>query len=231
MIEKLGNTWITDGVIDFEYKQYILLAYLKKIRQEFSEDKLYPHLKDVMDQYYNLAEYRRKKDHLSNLFPKNLKGLDFPNQSLMYEDKMKDDPILSEIDDIVDYSLTELGEVMDIGRDLYDTIHDDMIIESIGLISKDSESGILMIESDDIITYSYKTSEIVMPDEIYHTLICKKIKSYELGSLPYNGIKNDLLEILGLDEATAYLVRSERYYPLEESLLPITKRSILTLGD
>ncbi|PIQ20585.1 MAG: hypothetical protein COW65_14085 [Cytophagales bacterium CG18_big_fil_WC_8_21_14_2_50_42_9] len=46
--------WLTDGLIDFEYKKYQLLAYLKGVQCEFKKKRLYPIFSDVMMHYQNI---------------------------------------------------------------------------------------------------------------------------------------------------------------------------------
>ena len=36
-INKLNKDWLTEGHIDFEYKQYLLLAYFKEVSKAFSD--------------------------------------------------------------------------------------------------------------------------------------------------------------------------------------------------
>ena len=42
MASHLNSTWLTDGLIDLEYKKYVLLAYLKNARDSFDRVELYP---------------------------------------------------------------------------------------------------------------------------------------------------------------------------------------------
>ena len=57
----LSKNWITEGIIDFEYKKYILLAYLQHIKSEFDERKLYPMLSDLFFHYQNLLQFKENK--------------------------------------------------------------------------------------------------------------------------------------------------------------------------
>jgi hypothetical protein len=41
-MESLKDNWLTDGLIDFEYKQYMLLAYFKSVKESFNRVELYP---------------------------------------------------------------------------------------------------------------------------------------------------------------------------------------------
>ena len=46
-MDKLSETWMVDGTIDFEVKKYKLLAYLKKVKGYFDENKIYSQLSDL----------------------------------------------------------------------------------------------------------------------------------------------------------------------------------------
>jgi hypothetical protein len=53
-MKKLEEDWLTKGLIDFEYKKYILLDYLQHIKEQFKERRLYPFLSDLVFHYnYN----------------------------------------------------------------------------------------------------------------------------------------------------------------------------------
>ena len=39
-MKQLRDDWFLEGRIDYEYKKYVLLAYLQYVAQQFSEVKL-----------------------------------------------------------------------------------------------------------------------------------------------------------------------------------------------
>jgi hypothetical protein len=41
-MNQLNRDWLTQGLIDFEYKKYVLLGYLKTVKGSFSRVELYP---------------------------------------------------------------------------------------------------------------------------------------------------------------------------------------------
>jgi hypothetical protein len=69
-MEKLKENWLTEGLVDFEYKRYILLSYLKHVRESFSKTELYPFLSDLVAHYSNLKTLRENKSLMSESFPK-----------------------------------------------------------------------------------------------------------------------------------------------------------------
>ena len=53
-MENLKDNWLTEGLIDFEYKKYQLLGYLQKVKDSFNRVELYPFLSDLVFHYRNL---------------------------------------------------------------------------------------------------------------------------------------------------------------------------------
>jgi hypothetical protein len=71
-MKTLSETWFAEGFIDFELKKYTLLAYLQEINKDFTENKLYPQLADIIFHYNNIIAFRDNKKFLQNHFPKRL---------------------------------------------------------------------------------------------------------------------------------------------------------------
>jgi hypothetical protein len=76
-MKTLPKNWMTEGLIDFEYKKYQLLAYLKETSIQFKDVKIYPALADLIDHHRTLNELHLGKFEISSLFPKNLESIDF----------------------------------------------------------------------------------------------------------------------------------------------------------
>ena len=53
---KLKENWLTEGLIDFEYKKYQLLAYLKRVKDSFNKVELYPFLSDLVFSFSPLLQ-------------------------------------------------------------------------------------------------------------------------------------------------------------------------------
>ena len=53
-MEKLSKDWLTQGLIDFEYKKYVLMAYLQRVKTSFERIELYPFMADLVFHYRNL---------------------------------------------------------------------------------------------------------------------------------------------------------------------------------
>ena len=113
---KLENTWFIDGMIDFEYKKYLLLAYLQSVEKNFTFNKLYPDLAELVNHYKNLDDFLNIKNAASGSFPKELKGIDLDRFVLKYEQMLNNDRVLDEIMKIIDYSLPVFRKYLEGGE-------------------------------------------------------------------------------------------------------------------
>src|SRR5687768_15851567 len=99
-MKQLNPNWLTEGLIDFEYKKYVLLAYLKEVSHHFQEGKLFPALSDIIFHYQNLFSLKENKEIASRAFPKQVSRIDLEQFRLEYERMMNDEDYMEEIQQI-----------------------------------------------------------------------------------------------------------------------------------
>jgi len=58
----IKNDWLTDELIDLEFKKYTVLAYLKTVQEYFRRNQLFPFLSDLVFHYNNLITVRSNKE-------------------------------------------------------------------------------------------------------------------------------------------------------------------------
>ncbi|MFL5728155.1 MAG: hypothetical protein ACJ75J_01605, partial [Cytophagaceae bacterium] len=104
-MKDLNKNWLTEGLMDFEYKKYLLLAYLQYVKENFNERKLYPYLSDLLFHYKNLLSIKDNKKLLRENFPKQISKADFEKLELIYDEIVNDDKVMQEIEDILAFSL------------------------------------------------------------------------------------------------------------------------------
>src|SRR4249919_3269 len=104
-MENLSKNWITEKYVDFEYKRYVLLAYLQFVSKNFDESKLYPHLNELIVHYKNVIELRENKKSLYDSFTERLLGADLKDFKLLYEKILQDDDLMQELETIINFSI------------------------------------------------------------------------------------------------------------------------------
>ncbi|MDG2370865.1 MAG: hypothetical protein P8M12_09490, partial [Flavobacteriales bacterium] len=90
-MDNLTKNWFVEGWIDFEYKKYILLAYLQKIKKSFDQVELYPHLSNIIQHYEDLIRYNEQQINIKSSFQKDLKKIDLNKIKLEFNSNFEDE--------------------------------------------------------------------------------------------------------------------------------------------
>jgi hypothetical protein len=228
----LSETWFAEGYIDFELKKYTLLAYLQEVNKYFNQNKLYPQLADVIFHYNNIIAFRENKKFLQEHFPKQLTAVNMQKLQLIYERMIEDDELMKELEDIIHYSASEIKTTIQTGAEIYEFVEKKLNIEPVGLIPLDVNEGYLLIKDAQVnatVVYQYRLTIFEKHDEKYRGIHTNYIhKWYRTVSNSPENIKHELIKNRKeLPNPAVYNIETELAYPLEETLLPIAKRTFV----
>jgi len=231
-MKRLSDTWLTEGWVDFEYKKYILLAYLDHVRGKFDKKKLYPFLADLISHHKNLISFKQNKAVLNSAFPKELSKETIKGFRLRYKDIINDDGLIKELDEIVDFSLDKIGGHLSKGKEIYDMVESKMDIEEIGLSSLYKDEGFFFLNfalTRDCKAYRYKISVIESPEDKFRIVNTCYLGDFSWSiSYSFENIKSDIRrEYNELATAPFYLIKSEIPVPEKETFLPLAKRLLV----
>src|SRR5579859_4851311 len=87
---QLENDWLTTGLMDFEYKKYILLAYDRDYTKNCNEKKIFPHYDDVIEKLKIANEFLNNITFLENS-KKEVDFVDLVNKRIVYHSLIKDE--------------------------------------------------------------------------------------------------------------------------------------------
>lgn len=231
-MESLNRNWLTEHHIDFEYKKYVLLAYLQHVSEHFTENRLYPYLSDLVEHYRNLKFLKESKQQLFDRFPERILGSDAEHLRLVYQKIIEDDSLMKEIEQIVEFSLPQMESSLKEGKKIYDFIEEHTHIFPVGLSPLNNEAGYLMLSNGDLpetVVFEYYVTFIEHPMERHRGLHLEYVGTY-LRSLTvsYEYIKSDLLRYnRRMPNPAAFAIESEFNLPFQETFLPLAKRSIM----
>jgi hypothetical protein len=231
-MKTLSDTWFADGYIDFELKKYTLLAYLQEIHQNFSENKLYPQLAEMIFHYNNLAAFRENKKYLQEQFPKRLTGIQIEKLQVLYEQLIEDDELMQELEDIINFASRKMKNAISNGTEIYEFVEEKLIIFPVGLIPLDSNEGYFFLSEGNYgntRVYQYRLSFFEKHDEKYRSIRTEYIDSWQKSLCnTYENIKSELIKIKSdLPNPAVYSIETELKFPVEETLLPIAKRTLV----
>lgn len=229
---KLEKDWLTEGLIDSEYKKYILLAYIRDVKANFGDKILYPFMSDLVFHYNNLLSLKDNKKLLYENFPKRISKADFENLKLNYKRIVKDDQLMLEIEEIINFSLPHFKNTLDVGKEIYENIARHVAIEPIGIIPLYTYEGYLFLsepENPDTLVYQYQIKVFKHANENFWGINTEFIENTQVGvGHTFERLKSELIaRNKQLPNPATYLARSEISCPLQETLLPITKRLLM----
>ena len=231
-MKSLSETWFAEGRIDFELKKYTLLAYLQEVNRYFNENKLYPQLADVIFHYHNIVAFRENKKYLQEHFPKKLTGLQMEKLQLLYEQMIGDDELMQELEDIIHFSAGRIRNTISSGTEIYEYVEEKMSIHPVGLIPLDTQEGYFFLSAGDpsrTRVYHYRLSIFEKHDEKYRSIRTAFIdhRSRSISST-YEHLKSELIRYRkDLPNPAVYSIETELEFPVEETLLPVAKRSLV----
>ena len=228
----LSTNWITEKHIDFEYKKYLLLGYLKGVSESFTETKLYPSLSELVTHYRNVIALRDKKKDLFNSFPERLTGTDLSGFNLIYEKLLNDDQLMNEIENIIEFSIPQFEKYITEGKSIYDFIESKINIFPVGIMPLNADEGYLLLKYNpkgDTLVYEYQITIFENPDERYRGISTNFLCSYTSSiQNTFENIKQDLIRYnRKLPNPATYVIESDLNVPLQETLLPMARRTLV----
>ncbi|WP_092725590.1 hypothetical protein [Hydrobacter penzbergensis] len=231
-MKTLSQTWFADGYIDFELKKYTLLAYLQEINGYFNQNKLYPQLADLIFHYNNLVAFRENKKYLQEQFPKKLTGIQIEKLQLLYESLVQDDELMQELEEIINYASSNMKRTITSATQIYEFVESTLTIEPIGIMPMDHTEGYFMLcegACKNTWVYQYRLSIFEKHDEKYRSIKTEFVDVWQRNFVnSYQSIKAQLIKNRSdFPNPAVYSVETALTIPMEETLLPIAKRSLV----
>jgi hypothetical protein len=228
-MEKLSKDWLTQGLIDFEYKKYLLLAYLQTVKKSFGRVELYPFLADLVFHYRNLVAVKENKTLIRESFPKEISLEEFKKLELRYRELVEDDAVMTELESIIEFALPQIRDSLQEGSVIYEYVESNVEISPVGVTPLYSNEGYLFVTQPpekETSVYRYQVSIFEDSKEQLRSLNTQFVESVDKNTLnTYERIKMDLIKrYKDLPNPAAFLVLSKLKIPFTETLMPVAKR-------
>lgn len=224
----LSENWLTEGLMDFEYKKYCVLGYLQHVETRFKEQKLYPDFAELIAHYKKLILLKNNTLSLENKFKKNLSSIDLVNLKLNYDPAI-DDESLHELKEIISFCEPLFENGLGKGKVVFDFAEQHILVDHIGIMPLYKKEGYFMLhpyQSTQVSVYSYQFSKVNLLEQEVYGLNCSYFSTYTLSlSKPIDKLKLDIInENPSLPNPAVYLFKANAELPKDETFLPIAKR-------
>ncbi len=231
-MQKLNHDWLTEGLMDFEYKKYILLAYLRDIKDKFNKTQLYPFLSELIFHYNNLRKIKDRKEVIYKSFPKTISKADFKKLKLSYNILVNDDETIRLMEEIISYAMPQIDRTINEGKELYEFVKENIEFETVGVKPLYDQEGYLFFNKDasrDVTIYRYSVTVFESSTENYRGISTTFLMTdFRDLSRSFETIKVDLVKrFKDLPNPNTFAIISKMAFPMPETLLPIAKRLVM----
>ncbi len=218
---------------DFEQSQYHVLAGLKKAREAFVGNKVYPTLTELIELYTTLTHITREKETLKQELPKRIKGLDLENNRIIYESQDLGHADFKAVEDLIHWALPSIKKAIEEGKTIYNFVDEHITVSGVGLVPSYIEEGYLLVPelaTSTLHVIQYEVTIFSGAGEKYRNLKTATVETFNLsspGASPWN-IKQQLLaEYRQMPNPATWFFDTDLDFPFDHSILPIAKRKLL----
>ena len=231
-MKTLNKDWITEKHIDFEYKKYILLAYLQSVEKDFEQTKLYPTLADLIEHYKQVRAIKESRENLLHAFPQKLSAVDWEKFKLMYQKIIDDDAIMSELESIINFSIPQFERYLSEGKKIYDFVEEHIHIFPVGVLPLMRNWGYMLLQDGKTAAtavYEYQITIFEQSDERYRGIHANYVTSFTYSlSNTFEHMKKELIRSKpDMPNPATFAMETDMAFPLTETFLPIAKRVLV----
>jgi hypothetical protein len=118
------------------------------------------------------------------------------------------------------------------GVEIYELVEENIIINPVGIIPLDTQEGYFFLNTTSqkqTLVYHYRLSFFEKHDEKYRSMKTAYVNSWDKNFInTFESIKSELIRYRNqLPNPAVYSIQIELGFPVEETLLPVAKRSLV----
>ena len=223
----------TGAVYDYERAQYQILSNLQYVRQEFSNNRIYPHLGQLINIYGTLQTIVQNTESLKDALPGKIKEIDLENKAVVYEKSELDQDQMMVVEELIQWALPHIKDAIDEGKTIFEFVEENLFLEQVGIVPSYVQEGYLFVpdrENGELHVLQYNLSIFVGVQERYRSLRTSHVRSIPVQSVVPSPqtIKMSLMEERrDLPNPATYNFSSDLDFPYESTMLPVAKRKLM----
>lgn len=218
---------------DAEKQRYTILAALRRVRESFNQNKIYPFLSEVVELRRLLQSIL---DHLEDMrakFPTRMSKVDLSRMEITHDVVFVDGSEVDRVTDLIRWTIPRLDDLIAEGAAIHEFVERETRVEVVGILPGYRESGYAFItdpDRDRLRLYRYDTSIFTSATERYRSLKTRFLEerpASELTETPAN-IKLQLIRRdPELPNPATFMVRSALGFPYRETFFPVARRLLM----
>jgi len=233
MTKITADSFIQYAIHDSEQCQYQTMEYIKSCREEFSHNRLYPVLAELIDLAKGLENFLDRTQSFHAQLPQRIKSIDLESKEIIFESQYTEHPDLARVEELARWLLPLLKHLIDEGVHIYDFVDDNVSVAGVGILPIYKDEGYCIIpehRSSLIHFLYYQLSLYTSGKEKYRTLKTNIVDSLQANILHRTPItlKQYFMEHHHqLPNPATYMCETDLDFPLQETILPVVKRKLI----
>ncbi|MEO8167473.1 MAG: hypothetical protein ABI623_04440, partial [bacterium] len=131
-MQKLTLDTFLTGTADSEVRQYHVLEGLKHNYTEFTHNRLYPSLSELVDLHTALVNILNGMSDIDGRLPHELKEVDLEQGKLVYQTAGINDEDFLRAAELIMWALPKIEQAIDEGVNIYNFVDEQMQIKQVG---------------------------------------------------------------------------------------------------
>jgi hypothetical protein len=139
---------------------------------------------------------------------------------------------MQELENIINFAAGKMKTTISCGTEIYEFVEENLSISPVGLLPLDVQEGYFFLSAGKSKTtrvYQYRLSIFDKHDERYRSMRTAFIDTLQRSMVfTYESMKTDLIKTRQqMPNPAVYCIETSLSFPVEETLLPIAKRSLV----
>ncbi|HEX9657118.1 MAG TPA: hypothetical protein VGB89_09445 [Bacteroidota bacterium] len=229
----LNLSMFTSGNQDLEWRQYQIQQGLKEAYDEFSRNRLYPTLRDLIDLHNAVADLLQKLDDMEEHLPRSLKEVNLVEGKLVYDSLPHGGTDMDDLATLITWAIPLLKHAIEEGMEIYNFVDEHVSIDQVGILPVYLEEGYWFVPDKKLsflYLLRYEVSLFSSTTERYRALKTRILESIEEPRLHRSpeSYKHGLMERYpDLPNPATFLSETDIDFPFQETMLPVAKRKLM----
>ncbi|MFW6347222.1 MAG: hypothetical protein ACOC2C_01260 [Cyclonatronaceae bacterium] len=219
---------------DFEKRQYLVLGSLKKARDAFEKQHLYPQLGQLVELYHHLQKILAGFEGMKQHGPQRIRSIDLQRGRIEFESALPEELDLEAVKELVRWAQPLINEAIQQGIEVYEFVDKKLSLDEVGIRPGYADEGYFFMpntETGALQLFRYEMSIYTGAGERFRSLKTRLVKSLAQGKLAQaepGALKMQLIrEYPELPNPATFCFHTGLNAPFGATLFPIAKRKLM----
>lgn len=221
--------------LDRELSEYKILEYIKRCRESFNRNKLYPELAELRLITSRLETIVEQRNYIRIQLPKRVRGTfsigsepEFVNEHVDAKNSVYNP------EDLIEWALPKLHGIIEEGLIIYDFVMQNLRVEAVGDIPSYKDEGYFLIPDNRksiLLINQYECSVGYAADKQLRAIQTRLIRSIPLELITKSAleIKEDLLRSINfIKNPPVFYFKTDLDFDFAQTILPIAKKKLIS---